>query len=84
MSDDLIISGGGSVAVATDALLTAMGSLEHAASEVRDASAGLEIAASRLDDWADAGPAGHAMRLAAWRSPSRCHLQTAPRGCARW
>jgi len=77
MSDELILSGGGSVAVATDALLTALDACERAAGEAREAGGGLDLAAIRLDDWADAGAAGHALRLAADRSRDAASLARA-------
>ena len=77
MSGDLIIGGGGSVAVASDELLAAIDGCDRAAREAAAAAADLAVAAVRLEDWALPGPAGHAMRLAGWRADDAAALARA-------
>ncbi len=77
MSGELVVGGGGSVAVASDELLAAIDGCDRAAREASAAAHDLAVAAQRLDDWADDAPAGHAMRLAAWRADEAAAL-------ARW
>jgi hypothetical protein len=77
MSGELVIGGGGSVAIATEPMLAAIDACERAAHVASVAAADLAIAAVRLDDWAADGPAGHAMRLAGRRADDAAVLARA-------
>lgn len=79
MSDELVLSGGGSgggVAVATDALLAVIDGCETAAREAVDGARALAVLAARLEQLSavEAGAAGDALRLAAVQARSAAAL----------
>lgn len=76
MADELIISGGGSVAVATEGMLAAIERCEQAANIAAMAAGELVGTAEELRGWASLDPSGHALRLAADRTVVAASLAT--------